>query len=268
MIVKEVLARSIITKSGLPDSDYVINPYVGCQHGCIYCYARFMKRFTNHKEKWGEFIDVKMNSPDLIPKTSSYKGRTVCISSVTDPYQAIEKKYGLMRGILEKLVPLQPKLCILTKSDLITRDIDLIKRMKSCKAGLSISVNDDRIRKEVEPFAPSIEKRTEALKELKKAGIRTFVFISPMFPELTDWKTIVRKTEKYADEMWFENLNVRGYNWNDIRKWLKSKHPELLKKYEEVYFTKNGYWNGIEKEIRQYCRERGIKHSVYFHHSR
>jgi len=269
MGVKEIKAKSIITKSGLPDSDLVINPYIGCMHGCIYCYAKFMKRFTNHPEPWGKFLDIKINAPDLIPKESNkYKGKSITISSVTDAYQPIERKYKLMRGILERLIPLQPNLCILTKSDLIVRDIDLLKRFKNCAAGVSLTLLDDNIRKEVEPLASPVEKRINAVKELKKAGINNFIFLSPFFPELTDWKNIINKTKDFVDEFWFENLNVRATNWPNIKKWLKYKHPDLLKKYEEIYFTKNNYWNNIEKEIRLFCGKNKINFSIYFHHQR
>jgi len=134
-------ARTIITKSGLPDSDYVINPYVGCSHGCIYCYARFMKRFTGHSEPWGLFVDVKVNAPELIPSsTDKYRGKSITLGSVCDPYQPAEKKYKLTRQILEKLVPLQPELCILIKSDLVLRDTDIIKQFKDCTVALSFSI--------------------------------------------------------------------------------------------------------------------------------
>jgi len=269
MKIKEVKAKSIITKSGLPDSDFVINPYIGCLHGCIYCYARFMKRFTNHKEPWGKFLDIKVNAPDLIPKeTNKYKNRSITIASVTDPYQPMERKYKLMRGILQNLVPLQPNLCIMTKSDLIVRDIDLIKKFKECIAGASLTLLDDRIRKEVEPLACSITKRINAVKKLNKAGIKTFIFISPMFPELTDWRGIINGTKNFVDEFWFENLNVRKTNWPDIKRWLKDNHPNLLKKYEEIYFNKNNYWDKVEKEIRSFCKENKLNFSIYFHHQR
>ena len=131
MQIKEIHAASIITKSHLPDADYVINPYAGCTHKCIYCYARFMKRFTGHNENWGEFIDVKVNAPDLNPPdTTKYRGKSIFMSSVTDPYLPLEKKYELTRKILEKLIPLQPDLGILTKSDLVLRDIDLLRQFK------------------------------------------------------------------------------------------------------------------------------------------
>lgn len=267
--ISEIKASSIITKSNLPDADYVINPYVGCTHSCVYCYARFMKRFTGHTEDWGKFVDVKINAPDLIPeKTKKYANKSIFISSVTDAYLPLERKYKLTRQILEKLISLQPNLGIQTKSDLILRDIDLLKQFKSCEAGLTITTIDDNLRKEVEPFTSSIPNRIKALKELKDAGIKTYVFVGPIFPFLTDWKKIIFETMAYADFYMFENLNVRGSIWDSIKTWLKTKHPDLLKKYEEVYFTKNSYWNDVEEEIKQFCKNKKINHKVYFHHGK
>lgn len=265
--IREIKARSIIQKSGL-DVDYVINPYVGCIHGCIYCYARFMKRFTNHYEPWGQFLDVKINAAELIPKDVKYKNKSIMISSVTDPYQPAERKYKLMRGILENLIPLQPDLCVLTKSDLIIKDIDLLKKFKKCISGVSLSLLDDKIRKEVESFSCSVERRINAVKELKKAGIRTFIFISPILPELTDWKEILEKTKDFVDEYWFENLNLYPSLRYNIFQWLKNYHPELVKKYREIYFTKNNYWDKVEKEIKEYGKKNNLNFKIYFHHQK
>lgn len=265
--VKEIKAKNIITKSNLPEADYVINPYTGCVHSCIYCYARFMKRFTGHEEKWGHFIDAKINAPDLIPKeTKKYEGKRIFISSVTDAYNPLEMKYELTRKILEKLIPLNPELGILTKSDLVLRDIDLLKQFKSCEVGLTITSLDDNIRKEIEPFASPVEKRIEALKRLKQKGISAYVFIGPILPFITDWKKIIEQTRTFADFYMFENLNVRGSIWNSIKEWLKEKHPELLENYRQIYFKKNDYWNKVENEIREFCKEQKIDGRIYFHH--
>ncbi len=267
MFIKEVKAKSIITKSNLPETDFVINPYMGCVHSCIYCYARFMKRFTGHEEKWGHFIDVKINSPDLIPEnTKKYEGKRIFISSVTDAYNPLEKKYRLTRKVLEKLIPLNPELGILTKSDLVLRDVDLLKQFKSCEVGLTITSLDDKIRKEIEPFTSSPEKRIEALKRLKQEGISAYVFIGPILPFITDWKEIIEKTKQFTDFYMFENLNVRGSIWNSIKEWLKEKHPDLQEKYRQIYFSKSDYWDSVEKEIESYCREQNIDGRVYFHH--
>lgn len=217
--IKEIKAVSIITKSNLPDSNYVINPYVGCLHSCLYCYARFMKRFTGHLEPWGDFVDVKVNAPDLIPdKTKKYEGKSIFLSSVTDAYLSLEKKYQLTRRILEKLIPLKPNLGVLTKSDLVLRDIDLLKQFKNCEVGLTITALDDNLRKEIEPLTSPIPNRIKALEKLKEAGIKTYVFIGPIMPFLTDWKKIILETKHCSDLYMFENLNVRGSIWDSIKK--------------------------------------------------
>jgi len=226
-----------------------------------------MKRFTNHHEPWGKFLDVKINAVELIPKNiKKYKNKSIMISSVTDPYQPAERKYKLMRGILENLIPIQPDLCVMTKSDLITRDIDLLKKFKKCIAGVSLSLLDDGIRKEVEPFASSIGSRINAVKQLKKAGIQTFIFVSPMFPELTDWKRIIGKTQNFVDEYWFENLNLYPSLRYNIFQWLRNHHPELVQKYREIYFRRSNYWDLIEDEIENYGKKNNLNFKIYFHH--
>ena len=168
MKIKEIQASSIITKSNLPDADYVINPYVGCMHSCIYCYARFMKRFTGHTEEWGKFVDVKVNAPDLIPaKTSKYRGKSIFLASVTDAYLPLERKYQLTRKILEKLIPLQPNLGVQTKSDLDVRDIDLLKQFKNCEVGFMITTLEERLLI-VEHYNLCERNTYEAARQLKK----------------------------------------------------------------------------------------------------
>lgn len=267
--IREIKAKSIISKSNLPGTEYVINPYTGCIHCCLYCYARFMKRFTGHSEPWGEFIDVKINGPELIPEeTLKYRGKTIYLSSVTDPYNPLEGKYKLTREILKKLIPLKPDLGIQTKSDLILRDIDLLTKFRNCQAGLTIITLNDNLRKEIEPSTSPIQKRIETLKKLREAGIKTYVFIGPILPFLTDWKDIVRKTKDFTDLYMFENLNIRGTIWNSVKKWLREKHNDLLEEYERIYFTGNSYWDKVEKDIEKFCLAGKVDFKIYFHHGK
>lgn len=269
MVISEIYSSSIITKSNLPDSDYVINPYVGCSHSCIYCYARFMKRFTNHKEEWGTFVDAKINAPNLIPTdTTRYKGKLIFLSSVTDPYIPLERKYKLTRKIIEKLIPLEPNLGIQTKSDLVLRDVDLFKKFENCEVGLTITTLDDNLRKEVEPFSASVEKRINALKILKKSGIKTYVFIGPILPYLTDWKEIISKTRHFSDCFMFENLNISGSIWRSITGWIKRDHPKLVEKYMDIKDDGGLYWNGVRREIKEFCKSNSLDHRVYFDHGK
>lgn len=267
MKIREIKAKSIIIRSNLPGADYVINPYTGCVHSCLYCYARFMKRFTGHNEPWGRFIDVKVNAADLIPEnTLRYEGKQIFMSSVTDPYNPLERRYLLTRRVLKKLIPLQPDLGIQTKSDLVLRDVDLLVQFKNCEVGLTITTLEDIIRKEIEPAASSVEKRIKALEKLKYAGINTYIFIGPILPSVTDWKEIILKTKDFTDLYMFEDLNIVGTVWNSVRKWLEEKHLDLLEEYRRIYFTKSCYWDKVSYEIKKFCREEKVDFEIYFHH--
>jgi DNA repair photolyase len=181
MIAREVCAKCILSRSQV--FDHTINPYVGCQHSCAYCYARFMKRFTEHVEPWGQFVDVKINAPDLLRKEASRKAPArVWISGVCDPYQPLEKKYELTRSCLEILIARGWPITVQTKSPLVLRDIDLLKRSDDVEVGLSVTTADDDIRRLFEPNAPPIAERIRALGELHSEGIRTFAMIAPLLP--------------------------------------------------------------------------------------
>ncbi|MBN1665176.1 MAG: radical SAM protein [Deltaproteobacteria bacterium] len=182
MKIKEIRSKSILSPSKV--YDYVINPYVGCQHACSYCYARFMKRFTGHKEPWGDFVDIKINAPDLLIKEIMKKKKgIVWMSGVCDPYQPLEAKYQLSRKCLDILVQKNWPVVIQTRSPLALRDIDLFKKSKKIEVGLSITTSNDEIRKVFEPGAPSVMERLKTIDSLRQNGIKTYVMIAPLLPE-------------------------------------------------------------------------------------
>jgi DNA repair photolyase len=181
LVVREIVAKSILSSSKI--YPWVINPYTGCQHGCSYCYARFMKRVTGHREPWGEFVDVKINAPDLLLREIQKKKRgKVWVSGVCDPYQPLEATYRLTRRCLEILARNSWPVIIQTRSPLVLRDLDIIRDAREFEVGFSITTADDRIRELFEPGAPPIPDRIEALEELHKAGIRTYAMIAPVLP--------------------------------------------------------------------------------------
>ena len=264
MIIKEIQANDYLTKSNLPASDYVINPYVGCTHGCRYCYASFMKRFTSHKEKWGEFIDIKLCDKKIDLKKIS--GKNVFLSSVTDCYNKFEEKYKITRNILEQLVDSDCYLSISTKSKLILRDIDLFKKMKHLVVCMSINTLDEKFRNDMDN-ASTIKERMEALIELHNNGIYTVLFLSPIFPHITDWKEIIECTKDYIDEYWFENLNLRGDYKKDILDYIKNNYINIYSDYIDIYEKhNNSYWQNLAKEINNYCDNNRIKYINYFYH--
>lgn len=182
---KEV--RGIMTKSNLPVGGYSVNPYVGCTHGCRYCYASFMKRFTGHKEEWGTFLDVKHWPAIVNPK--KYAGQRVVIGSVTDGYNPEEAKYRRTRKLLEELKDSDAEILICTKSDLVLRDLDLLRQVKKVTVSWSVNTLDEPFRADMDK-AVSIERRLAAMRKCYEAGIRTICFVSPIFPGITDFKAI------------------------------------------------------------------------------
>lgn len=265
VIVKEINTNDYVTKSNLPASDYVINPYVGCPHGCKYCYASFMKRFTNHKEDWGSFIDIKRCNKSLNKK--KLVGQRVFLSSVTDCYNPYEEKYELTKSILEELVDVDCFLGISTKSSLILRDIDLLKRMKHLTVSMSINTLDEEFKNDMDN-ACSIKDRLATLKKLHDNGIYTILFMSPMFPYITDFKEIIEISKDYVDEYWFENLNLRGSYKTLILNYIKEKYSEYYEDYLKIYNKKdNSYWESLALEINEYCSKNNLKFTNFFYHS-
>ena len=264
IIEKSIEVNDYLTKSNLPASDYVINPYVGCPHGCKYCYASFMKRFTQHKEDWGTFIDIKKCNKKINIKKIEHK--RVFLSSVTDCYNEFEEKYELTRSILEQLVNVECELSISTKSKLILRDLDLLKKMKNLTASMSINTLDENFKNDMDN-ASFIHERLNTLKELHKNGIKTVLFMSPIFPYITDFKEIIDVSKDYINEYWFENLNLRGSYKQTIFKYIENKYPNLLDKYDDIYNKKNqNYWINLSKAIDEYCKTNNIKYINYFYH--
>ena len=240
MQIKEVKAKSILSTSQV--SDYAMNPYVGCQHACVYCYAKFMKRFTGHKEEWGAFVDVKVNAPELLEREVLKKkvGR-VWISGVCDPYQPLERKYRLTRRCLEILVRNDWPIMVQTKSPLVLRDIEILRRASDVEVGFTITTADERMRKIFEPGAPPIAKRIEALEKLRGSGIKTFAMIAPLLPGAEGLPALLkdsvghvlvdRLNYHYADAVYKKD----GMQWAMKDSFFREKGEELRKA-----FAKNG----------------------------
>ena len=207
VLIGEVETKNIMTKSSLPVGGYSVNPYVGCTHACKYCYASFMKRFTGHTEEWGTFLDVKRWPEIKNPK--KYSGQRVVIGSVTDGYNPQEERFGNTRKLLEQLIGSGADILICTKSDLVVRDIDLLKKLGQVTVSWSINTLDENFKNEMDA-AVSIERRIAAMKKIYDAGIRTVCFVSPVFPGITDLEAIFERVHNQCDLFWLENLNLRG----------------------------------------------------------
>jgi len=208
-MIREVLVKSILSKSKV--FNWTLNPYFGCQHGCFYCYARFMKKFTNHKEKWGNFVDIKINAPKLLAEEIKKKKKgKVWISGICDPYQPVERKYKLTRKCLEILLENNWPVIIQTKSPLILRDLDLLRKFQNIEVGFTITTADERIKKIFEPKTSSIGERINALANLHKKGIKTYVMIAPILPGV---ENLPVKLEGKVDYVLIDKMNYHYADW-------------------------------------------------------
>jgi len=247
--INEIQAKTIFTKSGLPASDWVINPYNGCLFGCSYCYAAQIARWKHPGEEWGTYLDVKMNAPELLKKelaSLASKARpsklnfgSIFFSSVTDPYVGMEAKYKLTRGCLEVLADFGYVgiINIQTKSDLVTRDIDVLKRLKNVSVGCTVTTLDDEVSRYFEGIAPSVTKRIAGLKKLHDAGISTYAFVGPILPTvLADEKQITQVLDALehagVGTVWFEHVHLVGVVKQRLYDYIQKTKPELVPFFE------------------------------------
>jgi DNA repair photolyase len=241
MRITEIQAKTILSPSQI--YDYAINPYVGCQHGCSYCYARFMKRFTGHREPWGEFVDVKVNAAELLRREVRKKKKgEVWMSGVCDPYQPLEKRYRLTRQCLEILFRHDWPVVVQTRSPLVLRDLDLFETAQCLEVGLSIPTADDAIRRIFEPKAPPIRERLRAVEELHRQGIRTYVMIAPLLPEA---ERLVELVAGKVDTLIVDRMNYHYADRVYARHGWKDQNTDR-------HFREAG------SRIKAECRRRGI----------
>jgi len=264
MRIRKVLCKSIMSKSRL-GTDYSINPYRGCTHACVYCYAPYVLR---ENRKWGEFVDVKINAPDVLDRDlRRYRKGTIFISSVTDPYNPLEKEYKITRRILEKLVNTKFSASIQTKSSLVLRDLDLLKQI-DCEVGMTITTLDEEARRIFEPNTSSSEDRLKALKILKENGIKTYIFFGPFLPLISD-ENLEETIKKFAgvkpDYIYLDSLNIKNrIHWRKIRKVLEKHYPKLVEEWEKILFTKNDYYNKIKKRVVELCKKYYLEYELCY----
>ncbi len=241
MITREIRSKTILSASKI--YDYVINPYVGCSHGCSYCYARFIKKFTEHSEPWGEFVDIRVNAAELLEvEIRKKKPGRVWVSGLCDPFQPLEEQYAITRKCLEILIRHNWPVVIQTRSPLVLRDLDILMKATSLEAGLSVTTADDRIRQLFEPSAPAVEARIHALDVLHGSGIRTYEMIAPLLPGAE------RLPELLAGKVDYVLIDRMNYHYAD---WLYHKHGMDA-------WLSDGYFRQAGRELADEFSRKGI----------
>lgn len=252
-IIREVQAKSILGKSGI--TDYCVNCYTGCLHSCVYCYARFMTRFSGHQEPWGEFLDVKTNAPEILAKeVLRRKPGRVFMSSVCDAYQPAEKRYKLTRECSKILIDAGFHVGILTKSRLVSRDFDIFEGHDNCDVGCTLTTLDEKLRFAIEPGASPTRDRIATLEQACERGIDAWAFLGPFMPGLSDTDEaldalISAVAPLPLSSLVADKLNPKSGLWNAVLPFLRRYHPELIEQYRAFFFDKDEY--------KAYCADLG-----------
>jgi len=253
--VREIRCKTILNRS--PISDYSLNCYVGCAHGCIYCYARFMQRFHPHREAWGEFVDVKANAVEVLRRQLlRAKPGDVFVSSACDGWQPVEARWRLTRQCCELLV--QHGFCVnaLTKSSLVLRDLDVFAR-GSATISVTVTTLDEKLSRLWEPRSASVEERFRVIREARRAGLRTGIMFGPLLPYLSDNQESIdglfeRAADLGIDSIAVDALNPRPRVWPSVARLLREKFPGLHGRCRRMLFdetVRREYLAGLGERV-------------------
>ncbi len=271
MIVRQIQCKSALTRSGISAVDYAINPYVGCEHGCAYCYAVFMKRFTGHKEEWGQFVDIRVNAPQVLARQlKRARPGSVTLGTVTDAYQPLEREYRLARGCLEALLPFdQFRTTILTKSTLVLHDLDLLREMGHAEVAFTVTILDETVRRAFEPHASPTPERLTALARLHDSGIRTWAFFGPVLPAFSDSDDAMDKmfaalSETAVSYVLVDTLNVKGAQRGRLYRMLESYYPEQLDHYRLIQHDRRGYAQALAARVARAAERHNVSYQLAF----
>jgi DNA repair photolyase len=260
MKIKEIKCKTALSPSSLPGLDYSLNPYRGCQHNCAYCYVPNILHIK--RNKWGCFVDVKTNMPIVLSRELRKKNSGVVgISTVTDPYQPVEKKYRVTRFSLKQILLHDFPICIQSKSNLILRDVDIISKFSKVEIMMSIATLNDYERKLLEPYSSSINERLEVLKQFSNIGIKTSVFFGPIFPTIMS-ENISEIIDIFA-EYGVSEIMIDKFN---LKPGIKKNIELTIYKYRDLYylfsknvFQKNDFFTKIRETMFESSKDKKVK---------
>ena len=251
--VRSEPARTIITTNDSPDIsfDQSINPYRGCEHGCIYCYARPTHCYLGHSAglDFETMLYAKPNAAALLERELAQRGyvaKTIALGTNTDPYQPIERQHRITRAILEVLERARHPVAIVTKSALVTRDIDILARMAAdglAKVALSVTTLDARLARAMEPRATTPAKRIAAIRALSEAGIPTAVMVAPIIPALNDSEIeaiLTAAREAGARQAGYVTLRLPLELKELFREWLEAELPDRARRVAALLQSMHG----------------------------
>ncbi len=254
--------NAALSKSRLPDLVYSLNPYFGCEHACIYCYSPSVFRNEAVARNWGSFVKAKKNIAEVLAKElQRYNSGVVGVSTVTDPYQPAESKFSLTRQCLEILSRKDFPVSIQTKSNLVLRDLDIIKPNKA-EVGVTLTSLVDEIARKIEPYASTPDSRVQVLEEFSSRGIKTWIFLGPIIPEVNDdnenIKKILEIAEKTKSRVLYDKLNLKHWVLERMAPVLEQFSQGLTRRMPELVEVGSVWWKTISSRMEKQSRELSI----------
>jgi DNA repair photolyase len=265
LVVREVECKTVLNRSKL--GDYSMNCYTGCQHACVYCYARFMQRFHPHPEPWGQFVDVKVNAPEALQRQlRRAKPGGVFVSSACDGWQPLERHWELTRECCRLLTEHGFKVNALTKSALVLRDLDILQPGLA-RIGTTITTLDPRFAQLWEPGASPVEDRWRIVRSAREAGLETSVMFGPLLPGLSDGQASLdalfeRAADVGVDVIWVDAMNPRPRVWPSVGQLVRREFPELHERYSRMLHhkpTRDDYLEGLRERVAKAARRAGVE---------
>ena len=264
VILREVHCKSLLNRCSI--DEYSFNCYIGCSHGCRYCYARFMQRFHPHAEEWGQFVDVKVNAPEMLMRQlRRLKPGKVFTCSACDGWQSTEERYQLTRECCRLLLEAGFGLNVLTKSRLVLRDLDIFAG-RNVRLGVTITTRDESWARIWEPGASSVSDRVEVLRQAKAKGLETAVMFGPLLPDISDTDEALEQlfslaAETRVDQIWTDALNPRPRVWPSVQTVLRRHRPELHEHYRRLLFDRacrRAYQRQLDRRVRRAAANAGL----------
>lgn len=270
--VEFVQVKSPLVKSGLGSGGFSANPYVGCPHACMYCYVPCMSRgpADSHRGPWGTYLIVKQWEPIPGPVARNYVAQRITIGTATDPYMPLEPHFQRTHALLEELVESCARVTVITKSDLVLRDIELLCAFDEIMIAFSINTLDERFKDDMDA-APAIARRLEAMRACKDAGLMTSCFISPVFPMVTDWVEIIEAVRNNCDCIWLDGLNLQQGNLGKVTGYISAEYSWAFPLYRRMFRDGDtSWWLKESGKLQEYCRKQGLpytRNGTTMHHS-
>ena len=260
-----------MAKSRIRSLDYAINPYLGCEHACVYCYATFMARFSDIKDEWGSFVGVKENAPDVLRKEIPLrKPGVVSFGTVCDAYQPVEERYGITRSCLEAFIDAEGfEVGVLTKSDLVLRDMDVLSKLPNADVGFSITCLDRELAAVFEPRAPSPSRRLAAMRELSREGIPVWGFFGPVLPTFTDTEegiaeVLMAMADAGASRVLVDAMSLYPKVQSSVRSLIARAFPDRLDAFDTVRRDPAAYAVVLSERVVAAARRVDLKIDVCF----